>query len=258
MKYENRIIAYIDILGFKNLIKETEEKKKDLKDISLILETVMEPFKSPIDERDITQFSDLIVISFNIDKAGEILKTLIDIQTFVTTLIHNGILVRGGITYGKIHHNDEQIFGPGLINAYETELNAALYPRIILDSTIIEYGKFIHNKENSWEKEDIKIKNIVTEDTDGMYYVDYFYKYIKSYSLKEENIFLYINQLRKIIIELEPFSKNPSIKVKRGWLKDKYNNLILNLKSADFLSQSFKEDLLIMNKKIQEIDFLKS
>ena len=49
-----------------------------------------------------------------------------------------GYLFRGGITVGDIVHDDECVFGPGLVRAYELESKVAQYPRFVLDRGVAE------------------------------------------------------------------------------------------------------------------------
>src|ERR1700734_1453383 len=47
-----------------------------------------------------------------------------------------GFLLRGGITVGEVVHDDECVFGPGLVRAYELESKKAYYPRFVLDHDV--------------------------------------------------------------------------------------------------------------------------
>jgi hypothetical protein len=98
MKYEKRVTVFLDILGFKQLIKSTEIKEED----------VEENFSK---SKRITHFSDSIVISFNENEESEIFYTLSEIQNLIINLIYKGIICRGGIAYGKLIHNEKMIFG---------------------------------------------------------------------------------------------------------------------------------------------------
>ncbi len=51
------------------------------------------------------------------------------------------MLLRGAITYGKIVHNNQMIFGPALVRAYELESKKAVYPRVIIDRNITDTMK---------------------------------------------------------------------------------------------------------------------
>ena len=84
-----------------------------------------------------------MVISDSLVVATE--KTKEDLQELVFIigkiqyeLFLKGILIRGGISFGKLYVNKSKnvIVGPGLINAYKLE-SIAKFPRIIIDRKII-------------------------------------------------------------------------------------------------------------------------
>jgi hypothetical protein len=45
----------------------------------------------------------------------------------------NGILVRGGLAKGMLHHRGNVVFGPALLDAYALESTIAKFPRILID-----------------------------------------------------------------------------------------------------------------------------
>lgn len=76
------------------------------------------------------------------------------------------MLIRGGITIGKIIHNEEMVFGPGINRAYELESKYAIYPRIIFDQ--------IHFKGDSFYPTRSILRQVeITEDDDGLFFINY-------------------------------------------------------------------------------------
>lgn len=253
MKYENRIVLFLDILGFKNIIDKTVEKNvenekaieklyNDLEEIKTFLIERLKTNKSLIYKENnsvkVTQFSDSIIISFESDNNATLLILIKTIKELIMNLVNKGILCRGAISYGKLIHNEKIIFGPALNDAYETETKAAIYPRIILDKSIIELGSISKkSKEKFFTKEDI-IMNDLSKDTDEKYFINYFSKNIFDY-YNVTNIESYLTNLRTIIINGSKSSK-PDIKIKYGWMKNKYNLLIERLKSEDEIKEISK------------------
>jgi predicted nuclease with TOPRIM domain len=78
MKYENRVVAFIDILGFKNMLDETVNKKdEDLEEnidkLIAAYNEINELWKEDRNDnsklnssRKVTIFSDSIVVSFEV------------------------------------------------------------------------------------------------------------------------------------------------------------------------------------------------
>ena len=131
MNYENRITVFIDILGFKNIIKNTENKDgtDNEKKIEFLHNTILtirklldidDPNGHFAKSKQVTQFSDSIVISFEENEESEVFYTISDIQTLVINLVLKGFICRGAISYGKLIHNEKVkqrgiIFKPDLI-----------------------------------------------------------------------------------------------------------------------------------------------
>jgi hypothetical protein len=69
-----------------------------------------------------------------------------------------GVLVRGGITIGKLHHSCGVVFGEALVDAYRLESRVAIYPRVAVSSRI--YSR-LSNRDR------------IERDTDGIVYLKY-------------------------------------------------------------------------------------
>ncbi len=255
MKYDNRITVFLDILGFKQIIKSTEDKDgNDIeKNIKFLHDTILK-IRELLDidiegghhakSKQVTQFSDSIVISFKEKEESEVFYTISDIQTLVINLALRGIICRGGISYGKLIHNDKMIFGPALVEAYETESKAALYPRIILDKTIIDIGKKYHAIHHGEIDEKNAIMQILNKDTDDMFYIDYFSKAQGELNDPDYDMPTYINKLKEIIeIGIKAGKKAPDVKVKYNWMKNKFNTMVKVYTTSEFLSSLDDQDL---------------
>jgi len=147
MEYQEKFIAYIDILGFKKLVKNSEDGT------GMVLPELMELLKalgSPDDiaqlkkygpitcpesvyiQRDldfkITQISDCVVISSEISPAG-IINLISHCWAAVLKLLQKGILCRGYITKGSIYHTESQFIGSGFIEACTQEREVIIFRR---------------------------------------------------------------------------------------------------------------------------------
>lgn len=143
VKYERRIVAFIDILGWSNQVYSTSQTQDEIVKLGGILKaiqsisnflinlpTLPDGSQFPGDIR-ITQFSDCIVASAEDSYAGkQRIESLIS-NLYEATYIH-GVFLRGGVTIGDIHHKTNMVFGPALNDAYNLESKEAIYPRIIL------------------------------------------------------------------------------------------------------------------------------
>lgn len=152
-QYQDCYVAFIDILGFKNLISnETTSCDKILdiyscfKDIIPRLTILDDSNKRiPIKEVDfiktkIMSDSICIYINTNIEKALLCLVAVcINIQNILLKQ-EEPILVRGAISRGDIYAEGDITFGPALTQAYLMEEKNARYPRIIITKQLIDQG----------------------------------------------------------------------------------------------------------------------
>lgn len=251
MKYENRVVLFLDILGFKNIIDNTlekgKEKPKEINRIYTELEKIGNFVNSNLNKKgssvNVTQFSDSIIVSF-LDEDSNLLSMLFKtIQRLVINLVNEGFLCRGAISIGELVHSDRVVFGPALNDAYETETKAALYPRVILDKSIMElskknlnsqldlFGFPIRSSYSDPESTNSRSEHYLKRDTDEKYYINYFPENIMDFK-SQLNIQIYLQNLRTIIINGSKHTK-PDLKVKYGWMKNKYNILLKRLNRTE-------------------------
>lgn len=139
INYKEKIVLFVDVLGFSNLVFNEDSSK-----IQDYFSYVNAEFHAHLKKRRFNYliFSDSLVISA--DKSNENLSELIFLVGKIQyELFIKGILIRGAISLGNLYINKTKniIVGPGLINAYNLE-NVAKYPRIIIDRKIIpEFSK---------------------------------------------------------------------------------------------------------------------
>ena len=131
--YKNCYVAFLDILGFKNLIMNSGATCEM---IAKIFDELKQPKFLTIEEkgqpkrdfvpREAVHFkvmSDSVIIFIDADVEYALLGlviTCIDFQMRVLNL-ETFTLIRGGITKGDIYSDGETIFGTGLVNAHRGE-----------------------------------------------------------------------------------------------------------------------------------------
>lgn len=139
IEYKDRLVAFIDVLGFKNLVYS-----KEIEPIERYYEFLLSQFAEAAAKRQLEHLliSDSIVIFCENTKQN--LNTLIKFVALLQYgLLREKIVVRGAISSGQLFADKENsiIVGPGLIKAYSLE-SIAKYPRVIVDRTLIKehYG----------------------------------------------------------------------------------------------------------------------
>jgi len=233
--YEERIVLFLDILGFKELIKKSVEDSEKFQKIQTCIKVIRNVFNitQRTKERTITQFSDSLVVSFKITEKGEVALLLNKTKELIRKLILKEIVCRGGIAKSKLIHNDIFLYGPAFNEAYKLESKLAIFPRVIIaDKSIIDIGvkNYGYHPSNDPEYEESEINSLIKLDFDGFYYVDYFSsKSYLSLPIEDKN---YINILRKLIDhQLDTFKTDDYKWQKYEWMKDKFNERIAAIKS---------------------------
>lgn len=238
MNYSERIVCFLDILGFADHIRGTiyPNGSDNVDRISEIVEALAlareildidhQPVFSP---KRVTQFSDSIVISFPVDKQSGLFHALAQILWLQMNFLNKGMLCRGAIASGRLMHDADVLFGPAMVDAYTLESKAANYPRVILDQRIIDQGVAAHSDHHDAEDEQEGIMSFLTKDGDGMFYVDYIGKAIGEFDHPEEYP-VYLSKLREIIFNGIK-SKDPSIRVKYSWLREKFNGCLTQIRT---------------------------
>jgi len=143
MPYAQRYVAFFDILGFSEIVRNTDKDAQPVRFDALV--KTLNEINSRANELDnvvgddfkFQTFSDSIVMSANGSTNG-LLYILYAARNLALDLLGNGILIRGAIAKGKLHHVDSVMFGPAFLDAYRIERDIAKYPRIILSQEVFE------------------------------------------------------------------------------------------------------------------------
>ena len=226
--YSQRIIVFMDILGFKNMVADENNKDK-LFLIMKYLKWIEDSNYSgalSMEElgREITVFSDSIVISYDANVKGGVFYILMDIIHIQLDFAAQGIYLRGGITVGELYHKHNIVFGPGMVKAYELESCHAKYPRIILEEKLIKFGLLNKSEVNTPELELDYILSLLDKDDDGYFYIDFLNQ---SQELDDiNNINIILNVLRENILRYTGDGVNTNISEKYNWFKKYYNKCV--------------------------------
>jgi|CXWL01.1.fsa_nt_gi hypothetical protein len=165
-QFKEKFIAFVDILGFKQMVAAAERGGRP--DLNTILR-LREKLGRSKDHRDIrehgpcicpsapfihkdldfqlSQVSDCAVISAEISPAGAI-NLISHIWTSVLSLMIEGVMCRGYVTRGRIHHEGMNFVGSGYPAAYDNESQTTAFkqkadergtPFVELDKSVCDY-----------------------------------------------------------------------------------------------------------------------
>lgn len=251
--YEERYVAFIDILGFKDLIKFSANNSVndfgnshysvsvifnaldlDLSPINKTYEDISKVNDSP--GLRLNTFSDFVIISSKLTPVG-LDAIIFAVWSVITEWLSKGFISRGGIAKGKLVHRDYEkgkspiVFGPAFIAAYQLESEIADYPRVILSKDVrLEYSQLKENGEGTIHA----LQKLVRQNNDGPHWIDIF-GHVRNDGFDKLTVALqeveqYANILKR---HLNECADNPKLYRKSRWLVDRFNEAIESTQYSD-------------------------
>ncbi len=183
-KSERCYVAFIDILGFKNLVNN-----ESMNDVIKLFRGIDYSNKHtgiykyenyelkaviPRNELHYRIMSDSVVIYINSDVKNALYGLILycsRLQGYLLTGYKEPIMCRGGIALGELYADGEILFGKGLVKAYIFESQSAVYPRIVIPMNLVD--------ECQDDTLDYHINEIV-EIEGGFYTIDYIGELVNS------------------------------------------------------------------------------
>jgi hypothetical protein len=249
VKYSERIVALIDILGVKNMVKENNSLNKVSKIVNFVRDTIFEHEETLNQHNpfyvEVSFISDSIVISIDapISADDHRIRTILRIAGGIgLNLLAIGHPCRGSVVAGQIFHyrdrdlNFDAVMGPALVNAYELEQSVAVYPRIVVDSSVYNFWeKYVatepYEVQDSW-------REVLKQDQDGEWFINIFNQHIESAAkflfAQREDYGILKNAGEAISNGLKESKPQTRIRDKYNWLRSQYlsdvstNGKILN------------------------------
>lgn len=182
--FDDRFVAFVDILGFRGIVSRMRGERKlflTVRDALKIINAQSRQFRdyrvarkqsherflangetpsSPPTQLQMTSFSDCYVIS-ETSPAGHVLA---GVQALGAALLAQGILCRGAVVRGDAYHRGHVLFGPAVIEAYDLESRVAKYPRILVTESVRKVSWGYHT--GKWRSQ------LFIRDTDGLWFLN--------------------------------------------------------------------------------------
>lgn len=211
--YPIRVVALIDILGFKAALERSETDEAEYSRILETLEALRSVFLSPRDQIDmatdvkfnadtqITQVSDSLLISRPIDEIGGLHEMLSDCTIAIHVLIKHGFLSRGAITLGRLYHKNTILFGRAFMDVFEAEKHQKR-PIVTFPKELFELARVFHGQADAdggdWEVNFLTQACIADGDS---YYLDYFTNFDWVNDDGPAGEYLQYGKLREVIMQ---------------------------------------------------------
>jgi len=248
--YINSYVAYLDILGFKEIIRQRSEK--DIKNIydeirfiaSIYCETDLFDLSNEVRKNlNISFLSDSIIINIpkNIPYAfSGLVAFCLNVQ-FKLIGLKKLVLIRGAISQGNFfRYYDSKtgaviIFGDSVVDTHRLEDREAVYPRIILDETL---NKLALNELSGGNLS--ILKNFIKKDEDNYFILDY----MKMRMDFGNDINTKCTQIKEYIQSELIKQTDEKILHKLEWLKKYFNSTIKE--SNYFLNNNTVDEMIII------------
>lgn len=255
-RYRRSIVTFIDILGFKQMVHNSAPDR-----IGTVLSILAAASQDETTSGDhlagqsrTVRFSDSIVRVCPIDsdnRLGALFKELIELAYIQAELASEGVFLRGGVTIGQVYYNENQIFGPAMIRAYELETDYANYPRIVIDPDVFEFHRCepaLQGDQHDLEEDIAYLNQITTVGDDELRYIDYLKAMHPEGELSREYKAFLLTHRDHIVAESNKLNGFNKAKHKYFWLSNYHNKSLSDL-VEDTLGEIYKINLDTLNKR---------
>ena len=210
-KTTNRVIAFIDIMGFKNLVQTKSHSQilKKMESLSVFVNDLdkkeWEAFGAKSRLRTII-FSDSIVLISENDTVSSAINVIYHTADLVMYCFEIGLPIKGCISYGKFTADFEKslFFGQPLIDAYILQEELQVYSVLIHHSFEAKFGNKKYS--NTTLKEGGRILNLKTPMkgcTTTHYHLNWLFYYL--YDFKKNDWYYDVKKNEEIMKILEKF-----------------------------------------------------
>lgn len=255
---ESAIVTFVDIIGFREIARskslETIKTALDLfKYFAAPQEVEVDNAFSPI----VYGFSDTIVRVFDINSkfnasfpTGMLFHELLDLVRIQGNLINNGLIVRGGVSFGKVGIGDNRVYGPAYIEAYDIESKIATYPRIVVSPKLLEEyktNKLLKSISHTYVQDAEYVYDLLKKGDDGYWFIDYLSNYPGEMDDPGTMCVEFLRSHQNIILEgAKKMGNSIEIQKKIVWLYNYHDSTIRNIPSKSFTGiGEKKQDYLI-------------
>ncbi|HEY2915468.1 MAG TPA: hypothetical protein VGK21_19030 [Candidatus Angelobacter sp.] len=274
--YDQALVTYIDILGFKDLVWASVEDSTKVSEIRNTLrmiakkgsglsysETTLDG-KVKLNVRT-SNFSDLVVratflYGVTFDRLSEQLyyeSGMLAAMECELTAKH-GILIRGAISFGDLYMDSQTVFGPALVDSYFLSEKSAIYPRIIVDPRIM---KVVADRASNFDE--LNKLWCIRPDDDGVFTIDYLQAAYAEYT-EDSSSFQFIygfksfdammsdhaRTIKSKLQGIQGIKDNARVRQKLVWLGRYHNLVVSDLKDEGCFNDGY-ERLLISEESLE-------
>jgi hypothetical protein len=231
-KYESRTVLFLDLLGFRQKVKDDPKK---IYTAIFNLKFILTPQRQEraLFDTQFIQFSDCIVIAAKTDSYSSSIGFLALVLSRVSFWIGvHKMPLRGGISFGDHSYVDEILISPAQISAFDLESQFARYPRVLVSDSLIQNMHRLAQGEGKPKAQIERDLNLLTKvDRDGFRFLDYLNgtefrdeRGLAEYSSEARRSIL--TKHKEMIVTELTNNKVPSVREKFVWLGNYHNKHI--------------------------------
>jgi hypothetical protein len=260
-KYRNTYVAYLDVLGYKNLITKLGESAPNFIFSSLC--SAFASLRAAKANLRVTIFSDSIIIEGGFEHPATFWTIAEELKRLQFHLLQKKILIRGGIAFGKHFSKNNIVVSPTLIEAYMLEQNA-IDPMIMISKEAFNNSHndiFTEEGCNFIKVENVKMKvrpELIDRDSSGNSFLSLIPSHVELDFLKygihpdmknidthrEHCITQGNNVLEKIQNSLKEMrnenTAKPEVMRKINFIINQWNNYLENFANQQYVSRDYR------------------
>lgn len=246
MDYEVRYCAFVDILGFSELVRRLEQGTISFTSLQDLLRIVHAPpseyqadvFKAS--DLRAQSISDAVCLSAACSESG-LSHLIYCLDQLTIRLLEAGFFVRGAIVKGRLFHNAQMAFGEALVRAYKFESEVARYPRIMIArdvATDIQGFSQRHGHQTTFQMDELQFFLCLIQGSDGPFYlhvlreIGFALSNEKDEAQRTSDISSYNRIAEQIQMRFQESADHPRHFEKVQWFAKYWNNTIADLKGA--------------------------
>lgn len=247
-EYEERVIAFIDILGFSELVRRSANDSALVPRLSqalLISPQLADnlPAQSHAHkEARIHTFSDFVVVSHERTPQG--LSAVIYLSWQIAKdWLSKGFLPRGGIAVGKLIHRTHNgntsaapmVFGPAFLDAYGVESGIANVARIAFHASARKFREEVLTANELSERDRGIVDDLVAKSEDGPHAISTF-SHLRYGGFSMPNIDVRVEAVqfkKELELRLKNDADNPAHYAKVSWLANEFNRAVSGTDNGD-------------------------
>lgn len=235
--YQERAVAFIDVLGFTDLVRRSDRDPTALAQVSelLAIDELVEKFVGQFLRglAKATFFSDSFVLSVA-SPENWLFHLVREAGYLCRYLLLHGFPCRGSIVVGPLHHEGRFVVGPSFLNAYRLEQSVSFFPRVILDDAAMAGWMQEFRLVDGQGPAHREFEGIVKQDRDGCYFLDLFNArwpaflpwtdFVPSFDPVPTDHVEFLRRVRRLLNQrLVDHANEPKIFQKYSWLAAEFN-----------------------------------